>query len=103
MQAASTPRLPTRVRAAIDAEAYTAFLGEIGYLVEEGDDFAVEPRMSTRDRRCRPVCGADHQRRYALNAANARMAACMTPSTAPTPSGGRRPAGRAMTLSVVPR
>ena len=58
-----------------DADAYTSFLFDIGYLVEEGDDFEIttvntDPEISTiaGPQLVVPVLNA----RYALNAANAR-------------------------------
>ena len=76
MQSQIDAWLNENAAAGIDATAYTAFLGEIGYLVEEGDDFSVEtgkvdPEIASiaGPQLVVPITNA----RYALNAANARF------------------------------
>ena len=76
MQSQIDAWLNENAAAGIDAAAYTAFLGEIGYLVEEGDDFSVEtgkvdPEIASiaGPQLVVPITNA----RYALNAANARF------------------------------
>ena len=76
MQSQIDAWLNENAAAGIDAAAYTAFLGEIGYLVEEGDDFSVE--TSKVDPEIASIAGPQlvvpiTNARYALNAANARF------------------------------
>ena len=76
MQSQIDAWLNENAAAGIDAAAYTAFLGEIGYLVEEGDDFSVETNKV--DPEIASIAGPQlvvpiTNARYALNAANARF------------------------------
>ena len=76
MQSQIDAWLTENAAAGIDSAAYTAFLGEIGYLVEEGDDFSVE--TSKVDPEIASIAGPQlvvpiTNARYALNAANARF------------------------------
>ena len=75
MQARIDAWLREHAGTGIDAEAYTAFLGEIGYLVEDGGDFTVD--TSNVDPEIAVIAGPQlvvpiTNARYALNAANAR-------------------------------
>ena len=75
MQARIDAWLREHAGAGIDAEAYKAFLGEIGYLVEDGGDFTVD--TSNVDPEIAVIAGPQlvvpiTNARYALNAANAR-------------------------------
>jgi malate synthase len=93
-----------------DMAAYKAFLTQIGYLEEEGDDFSIatdqlDPEMSTiaGPQLVVPVTNA----RYALNAANARWASLYDAlySTdvlaAPRPSADYDPQRGAMVIAFV--
>ena len=70
---------------------YQAFLREIGYLVEEGAEYAVTTEgVDPETARSPGAAGrAGDERRYALNAANARRGLLTTRPTAPTPSRDR--------------
>ena len=76
MQARIDQWLRDNAGSGIDADAYTGFLSEIGYLVEEGADFSidtvgVDPEIASiaGPQLVVPITNA----RYALNAANARF------------------------------
>jgi len=76
MQARIDSWLRDNSATAIDAAAYTDFLTDIGYLVEEGPDFSVE--TSGVDPEIASIAGPQlvvpiTNARYALNAANARF------------------------------
>ncbi len=64
-----------RAGQAIDLDVYTAFLRELGYLVEEGEDFTID--TSNVDAEFADIAGPQlvvpvTNARYAINAANAR-------------------------------
>ena len=69
------PGTPDRAGQPHDAEAYQAFLAEIGYLLPEGEDFAIE--TDRIDPEIAEIAGPQlvvpiTNARFALNAANAR-------------------------------
>ena len=76
MQARIDTWLRDNAGSGIDTDAYTAFLSDIGYLVEEGPDFTID--TSGVDPEIASIAGPQlvvpiTNARYALNAANARF------------------------------